>query len=244
MSWHVRIIARVDWARLFNFDTPPLEIVVRGTVIYVTIYTLLRVVLKREAGTNGITDLIVVVLIADAAQNAMAGSYKSISDGMLLVAVIIGWSFLLNWLAHRFEWAARILRPGPLLLIRNGELLHQNMRKEMISEAQLREQARKHGIGDLAVVREGRMESDGQFSFLVGSRATDGGRRPSQHQQHPGVAERVRLDVAQVQEFGHPDVVGAAHLGEDLRADRGAVDLGEAVPGEERGLERQHEQSL
>lgn len=156
--------------KLFSFDTPPLEILIRGTVIYVTIYALLRVVLKRESGTNGITDLIVIVLIADAAQNGMAGGYKSISDGILLVGVIIGWSFALNWLAHRSSWMARLLRPESLLLVRDGELLHRNMRKEMISEEQLLEQARKHGIADLTVVREGRMESDGHFSFIVGSR--------------------------------------------------------------------------
>ncbi|MGV0627420.1 DUF421 domain-containing protein [Mycolicibacter minnesotensis] len=154
---------------MFAFDTPPLEIFVRGTVIYITIYAMLRVVLKREAGTNGITDLIVVVLIADAAQNGMSGGYRSISDGILLVGVIIGWSYLLNWMAHRWPAVARILRPGPLLVIYNGEFLHRNMRKEMLSEDHVREQARKQGIADLSVVREGRMESDGQFSFLVGS---------------------------------------------------------------------------
>lgn len=159
----------MDWARLFAFDTPPSEIIVRGTVIYIAIYALLRVVLKREAGTNGITDLIVVVLIADAAQNGMAGGYRSVSDGILLVGVIIGWSYLLNWMGHRWPGVARVLRPGPLLVIHDGVLLHENMRKEMITEAQVREQARKQGIADLAVVREGRMESDGQFSFLIGA---------------------------------------------------------------------------
>lgn len=159
----------MEWAGLFAFDTPPLEIFIRGTVIYIAIYALLRVVLKREAGTNGITDLIVVVLIADAAQNGMAGSYRSISDGVLLVGVIIGWSYLLNWMGHRWPAVARILRPGPLLVIHEGALLYSNMRKEMITEEQVREQARKQGIADLSVVREGRMESDGQFSFLIGA---------------------------------------------------------------------------
>lgn len=159
----------MDWAGLFAFDTPPSEIFIRGTVVYIAIYALLRVVLKREAGTNGITDLIVVVLIADAAQNGMAGSYHSISDGVLLVGVIIGWSYLLNWAGHRWPAVARILRPGPLLVIHEGQFLYANMRKEMITEEQVREQARKQGIADLSVVREGRMESDGQFSFLVGA---------------------------------------------------------------------------
>ncbi|COY08461.1 Uncharacterised protein [Mycobacterium tuberculosis] len=52
------------------------------------------------------------------------------------------------------------------------------------------------------------------------------------------------LDVAQVQEFGDPDVIGAAHLVEHLGGDRGALDLGESVPGEELGLKGQHEHAL
>ena len=65
-----------------------------------------------------------------------------------------------------------------------------------------------------------------------------------EHQQHPRVAEDVGLDVAEVQELGDTDVVGAAHLLEHLGGDRGALDLGEPVPAEELGFERQHEQPL
>nr|MBP7571903.1 DUF421 domain-containing protein [Acidobacteriota bacterium] len=73
----------VDWGRVFAFDTPWLEIVVRGTAIYLGLFLLLRLVLKRQAGTVGITDLLVIVLIADAAQNAMADDYRSVPDGLL-----------------------------------------------------------------------------------------------------------------------------------------------------------------
>lgn len=62
----------VNWAKLFQPETPILEIVARGAVVYLAL--LLRVVLKRQAGTLCITDLLVVVLLADAAQNAMAGA--------------------------------------------------------------------------------------------------------------------------------------------------------------------------
>ena len=89
----------VDWARLFMPGTPLLEIIVRGSIMYVALFMLLRFILKRETGSLGITDLLVIVLIADAAQNGMAGSYQSITDGLVLVATIIGWSYLLNWLA-------------------------------------------------------------------------------------------------------------------------------------------------
>src|SRR3954471_22244442 len=73
---------RVNWNSVFIPDTPLLEIVVRGTVVYLAIFMLLRVVLKRQSGNLGMSDLLVVVLIADAAQNAMAAEYKSVPDGI------------------------------------------------------------------------------------------------------------------------------------------------------------------
>src|SRR3954451_9354077 len=61
----------------------------RGTLIYLCLFLLLRLVLKRQAAGVAITDLLVIVLIADAAHNAMADIYRSVSDGVFLVAVIV-----------------------------------------------------------------------------------------------------------------------------------------------------------
>ena len=103
----------------------------------------------------------------------------------------------------------------------------------------------------LAAIRglDGGSDDDGR---IAPRRATQGDesaiRRRSpgalEHQQHPGVAQDVRLDVAQVQELGDTDVIGAAHLLVHLGGDRGALDLGETVPAEELGLESQHEHPL
>lgn len=62
----------------FMPDGPVLEIIVRGTVTYLALFTLLRIILRREAGNLGITDMLVIVLLADASQNAMAGGYNSL----------------------------------------------------------------------------------------------------------------------------------------------------------------------
>jgi len=103
-------VGDVDWARLFMPGTPLLEIIVRGSIMYVALFMLLRFILKRETGSLGITDLLVIVLIADAAQNGMAGSYQSITDGLVLVATIIGWSYLLNWLAFRYPFWRKVIQ--------------------------------------------------------------------------------------------------------------------------------------
>ncbi|MGK5444644.1 DUF421 domain-containing protein [Micromonospora sp. URMC 105] len=158
-----------DWPKVFTPDTPLLEIVVRGSVIYLTLFFLLRVLLKRESGTTGVTDLLVIVLIADAAQNGMAADYTSITDGLVLVTVIIGWSYLLDALAYRWPAAARLIHPRPLLLVRDGRILRRNMRRELVTEEELYGQLRQQGIDDVAAVREVRMESDGQFSVIPAS---------------------------------------------------------------------------
>ena len=66
----------VDWLKVFLPDQPVIEIVVRGSAMYLAMVLLLRVVVKREAGTLAITDVLVIVLIADAAQNGMSGTYN------------------------------------------------------------------------------------------------------------------------------------------------------------------------
>src|SRR5919205_1205323 len=104
----------IDWAQIFKPDTSPLEIFVRGSTVYLALFSLLRFVVRREAGTVGMSDLLVLVLIADAAQNAMAGSYNSLPDGLLLVATIVFWSFALDWLGYHVPWIGRLVRPQPL----------------------------------------------------------------------------------------------------------------------------------
>jgi uncharacterized membrane protein YcaP (DUF421 family) len=94
----VEHILSVDWAKTFLPSTPLLEILVRGSLTYLILFALLRVVLRREKGDTSVTDLLVVVLIADAAQNAMADNYTSLTDGIVLVGIIIWRSFFLNWL--------------------------------------------------------------------------------------------------------------------------------------------------
>ncbi|MFC3502810.1 DUF421 domain-containing protein [Micromonospora krabiensis] len=156
----------MTWGKLFIPDTPLPEIILRGSVMYLTLFLLLRVLLKRESGATSATDLLVIVLIADAAQNGLADDYTSITDGVVLVAVIIGWSYVLDAISYRWPAAARLIRPGSLLLVRDGRMLRRNMRRELITEDELQTQLRQHGVQDLAQVREVRMESDGRFSVI------------------------------------------------------------------------------
>jgi uncharacterized membrane protein YcaP (DUF421 family) len=156
----------IDWKGVFFPDTPLLEIFVRGTITYLFIFVLLRLVLKRETGALGVTDLIVIVLIADAAQNAMSSDYKALPDGLVLVGTIVFWDWLLSFLAFRFRPLARLIRPRKLPLIQDGRLMRRNMRKELITEDELRGTIRLQGIEDFSDVKAAYMESDGRISVI------------------------------------------------------------------------------
>lgn len=156
----------VDWQRLLGFDTPLLEIVIRGTVMYLALFVVLRIVLNRQSGAVGITDLLVVVLLADAAQNGLADDYTSLSDGVLLVLTIIFWSYLLDWLGFHFPWFQRFLRPPALKLVERGAPLRENLKKELITDDELRSSLREQGIEDLSEVEAAYMEGDGRISVI------------------------------------------------------------------------------
>jgi uncharacterized membrane protein YcaP (DUF421 family) len=157
---------QVDWHSVFVPKTPLLEIVVRGTLVYLALFLLLRLILKRQSGTIGVTDLLVVVLIADAAQNAMAGGYTSVPDGLILVTTIIFWSYALDWAGYRFPRLGRFIHPPPLELVRDGQILWRNLRRELITLDELKSQLRQQGLEDVGQVRRAFMEGDGRISVV------------------------------------------------------------------------------
>jgi len=156
----------IDWKAIFLPDIPLIEIVVRGSIMYLALFILLRIILKRQSGTLGITDLLLITLLADASQNGMAGDYKSLPNGILLVATIIFWDFALDWLSYKSQGFQRLIEAPPLLLVKNGQLLRRNMRKELITDEDLMMQLREQGISDISKVKKAYMESDGHISVV------------------------------------------------------------------------------
>jgi uncharacterized membrane protein YcaP (DUF421 family) len=155
----------VDWDALFALDHA-VELVVRGSAMYWFLFLLFRLVLRRDVGALGIADVLLLVLIADASQNAMAGGYESIADGMVLVATIAGWNMLMDWVSFRFPATRRLLQPGPLVLVRNGQMLRRHMRREFVTADELMAQLRQHGIERLSQVKLAAMENDGSISVI------------------------------------------------------------------------------
>jgi uncharacterized membrane protein YcaP (DUF421 family) len=155
----------IDWQSVFIPSLHIGEIVLRGTIVYLFLFILLRL-LRRGAGAIGISDLLVIVLIADAAQNAMASEYKSITEGLILVTTIVVWDYLLDWVGYKFSPVRRLLRPSPLLLIKDGRIQRRNLRREMITEEELIEQLREQGVETVGEVKKSYIEGDGHISVI------------------------------------------------------------------------------
>ena len=156
----------MDWASLFRFDVNPFELVLRGTLMYWFIYLLFRFLLRRDVGSIGIADILLVVLIADASQSALAGGYTSVAEGCVLVATIAGWNYALDWASYRFQLVRRLAEAPPLLLIRHGRVLRANLRRELLTLDDLRAKLREQGIEDVQQVKAAFMESDGMISVV------------------------------------------------------------------------------
>ena len=159
----------MDFAKLFVPEAPFLELIIRGTVAYLFIFLYFRI-FRRSAGAVGITDLLLVVLIADAAQNAMSGEEHSITGGLVTVATIGFWDYFLDWLAYRFPAMRKLIEAPPLLLIRNGEIVHRNIAKEMMTTEELRAQLRQHDVAGPHEVKAAFLEGDGKLSVVKKNR--------------------------------------------------------------------------
>ena len=157
-----------------------IEIFIRGSILYVAMFALLRI-FRRQAGAVGIADLLVIVVIADAAQNGMAGDSKSITEALLLIATIFFWNYLFDLLGFKSKFIQGLLEPEPLLLIKDGKMQHKNLEKEMITEDELRAQLRQQGIEDISAVKKSCLESNGHFSVIL-----DAGSRDKQKSNESG----------------------------------------------------------
>jgi uncharacterized membrane protein YcaP (DUF421 family) len=154
---------------LFEVHVPVAELVLRGTLVYWLLFLIFRFVLRRDVGAVGIADILLLVIVADAAQNAMSGGYDTFSEGAILVLTIVAWNWLLDFLSFRFAIVRRFATPDRLTLVQRGVPQRRNLRREFITMEELHEKLREQGIENLADVKAAYLEGDGQISVIRNS---------------------------------------------------------------------------
>jgi len=173
------LIIHVDWHTAFVPTVHLGELFMRGSIVYLFLFFAFRI-LRRQAGAIGVSDLLAVVLIADAAQSGRAADYRSVPEGLVLVSTILFWDWALDWLAFKLPRLRPIVQAGPLPLIVKGRLQRENMDRQLITEDELISQLRQHGVAGAQGIVLCNLEGDGHISVL--QKETD--EAPDTPQQH------------------------------------------------------------
>ena len=160
------VILGFDIGAALTPDVSILETVIRGLITYFSILVLLRVVLRGKTSAVTVSDLLVLVLIADAAQNAMAAQYNSITNGVVLVATIVFASFSVDWLAFHFARVQQFVHPERKPLVVDGRVIRRTLREELMTEQELMTQLRLNGVEDLVEVKAAYLEGNGEVSVI------------------------------------------------------------------------------
>lgn len=149
-----------------EMGTEALEIVARTLIVYVGVLVGLRLMGKRELAQMTVFDLVMILLIANAVQNAMTGPDFSVQGGLLAAAVLLIANRAVAWLRiHGGMWG-RMIEGSPTVLVQEGRYLDPALRKEGLERTQVEMAMREHGIDDVARVRLAVLETDGSISIV------------------------------------------------------------------------------
>ena len=158
----------IDWQQIFVPSGSVLEIMIRGTVIYLVLFLTMRFLPRRTIGGMSASDLLIVVLIADAVQNGMSNDYKSVTEGIVLAATIIGWATFIDWLDFKFpHW--HIASGTEVAVLERGKILKDRLDSQFMTEDELLSQLRMHGQDSPATVKKAYLEGDGHISVILNS---------------------------------------------------------------------------
>jgi uncharacterized membrane protein YcaP (DUF421 family) len=160
------VILGFDIGAALTPDVSLFETVVRGIVVYFGIFLLLRVVLRGRTSAVTVSDLLVLVLIADAAQNAMATSYLSITNGLVLVATLVFCSVAVDWLAFHYPVVRHFVHPERKPLVIDGRIIRKSLKEELMTEGELLTQLRLNGADAVEEVKSAYLEGNGEISVI------------------------------------------------------------------------------
>lgn len=151
---------------MLDLEAPLWEIVVRTTAVYLVLTIALRFIPKRHAGSLSPNDLIALVIIGGLTADAIAVGAASTLDLLLMVGVVFCLDYFVNWLEFHLPRFRQVSQDSPTLLIHNGRILEQNLRRELMTEEELVANLRKHGVQDVGRIKQAVLEVDGNISTI------------------------------------------------------------------------------
>lgn len=170
---------------MFNITLSTLlGILLRTTLVYLVILVGLRLSGKREIGQMTVFDLVVLLLISNAVQNAMVGTDTSLTGGILAAVVLLVLNGLIAHLRLHSPLLRRMVEGTPTLLVLHGEMISLHMRKEGIDEESLLAALREHGVTEISAVEMAVLEIDGSISVVPVGASTSRVKKPLKFLRH------------------------------------------------------------
>ncbi|MDG6110348.1 DUF421 domain-containing protein [Dactylosporangium aurantiacum] len=126
---------------------------------------------KRTLAKMNAFDLVVTVALGSTLATIVLSRDVSLAEGTAALVMLVGLQLVATWLAVRFRPVRRLLKSEPTVLLRDGEMLHQVMRAQRVTEGEVAQAIRAQGIGDLAAVAAVVLETDGSFSVIATDQA-------------------------------------------------------------------------
>lgn len=155
------------WADILRPDISLFESFLRGTILYFAVFIIMRSTLRRTAGELSMLDFIFVLLVANGAADSMVGGSIAVVNGIVLILTVVAWNYALNTLSWYIPLLERWTTPPPIQLVRDGQLIRRNMRKEFVTEQELMAQLREEGVEDVSKVKSALLEGDGNISVIT-----------------------------------------------------------------------------
>lgn len=148
-------------------DVSIAEKIARSVVVYVFVLLAFRVTGKRQVGQLTPFDLVVLLILSNVVQNAVIGNDNSLGGGLVGAVTILVLNYAFVEVTYRWKRLRRVLEPSPTLLIHDGVVLHENLRKERISHEDLLVAIRRNGLVDAGEVRFAVLEATGGISVVA-----------------------------------------------------------------------------
>lgn len=149
------------------FSNPYLNVAIRSLAIYLFILIAIRLTGKKELSQLNTTDVVLILLISNAVQNAMVGANTSLSSGLVAASVL----FIANYIMKKTMFKSRTFRElitdQPEILIHNGILNTKILNQLEITKDELEEAMREHGVDRVADVKLAMLEIDGNISIIT-----------------------------------------------------------------------------
>jgi uncharacterized membrane protein YcaP (DUF421 family) len=143
-----------------------MDLVIRAAVIFCFIFLITRIAGRRQLGELEPFDVILLVVLGDLVQQGITQSDESVTGTFIVISTITLLSVAVGWLSFRFKPVRQVTEGDPIILIHDGELIQNNLRRERLTRHDLEEEARKQQFSSLGQIRWAILEDDGAISII------------------------------------------------------------------------------